>query len=149
MYSSTKDSQPSGDEWGQQASKLPPWLPVPCSPGKSILEPEQSLFCPKMMLKCLSACFLPNWSSCKCHHQKKLRRGAQIHKIGSGTRSLAYTSSEEGSASDIGIFLGDVTNPKVNHLRISLGLLALHQPVTACGSSRWCKEDGHADPPAS
>ena len=51
-------------------------------------------------------------------------------------QSLAYTSSEEGSASDIGIFLGDVTNPKVNHLRISLGLLALHQPVTACGSSR-------------
>ena len=45
--------------------------------------------------------------------------------------ALAYTSSEEGSASDIGIFLGDVTDPKVNCLRISLGLLTLHQPVTA------------------
>ena len=47
------------------------------------------------------------------------------------SQSLAYTSSGEGSDSDIGISLGDETNPKVNHLRISLGLLALHQPVTA------------------
>ena len=54
-----------------------------------------------------------------------------MHKIGSGRRSLAYASSEEGSASDRGIFLGDVTDPIVNCLRTSLGLLTLHQPVTA------------------
>ena len=51
-------------------------------------------------------------------------------------QGLAYSSSEEGSASDIGIFLGDVTNPIVNCHRNSLGLLTLHQPVTACGRSR-------------
>ena len=51
-------------------------------------------------------------------------------------QGLAYSSSEEGSASDIGIFLGDVTNPIVNCLRNSLGLLTLHQPVAACGRSR-------------
>ena len=55
----------------------------------------------------------------------------QVHKTGPGARSLAYTSLEEGSTSDRGIFLGDVTDPIVNCLRISLGLLALHQPVTA------------------
>ena len=52
----------------------------------------------------------------------------------SGTRSLAYTSLEEGSSSDKGISLGDVTDPIVNSLRISLGLLTstnLSQPAGA------------------
>ena len=51
-------------------------------------------------------------------------------------QGLANSSSEEGSGSDIGIFLRDVTNPTVNHHRNSLGLLTLHQPVAACGGSR-------------
>ena len=120
--------------------KLPPWLPVPCSPGKSILESEQSLFYPKMMLICLSACSLLNWSSCKCHHQKKWRRGAQVHKTGPGANSRAWalslaaslawarswpTPPQEGSDSEIGISIEDETNPKVSHLRISQRLLAL------------------------
>ena len=57
----------------------------------------------------------------------------------SGTRSLAYTSLEEGSTSDRGISSGDVTNPKVTSLRISLGVLTstnLSQPAGAPDNAR-------------
>ena len=75
--------------------------------------------------------------------RRDLGQGVLLEPSCKEVQGISFTHSDRG------IYPGDVIVPIVNYLRVSLGLLTYHQPVTAWGSSIWCQGDGHADHPAS
>ena len=152
MYSSTKDSQPSGDEWGLQSSKVAPMLASAMQPWQTHLGARTSL-----ILHQDDAVMYVNIVPTKLEQllNRSAKKGCRRStRRDLGPRVLLEPSSKkvQGNSfthSDRGRYFGDVTIPTVNHLRVSLGLPEHHQPGTACGSSIGCQEDGYADHLAS
>ena len=134
MYSSTKDSQPSGDAWGLQSSKDAPMLASAIQPWQTHLGARTSLILHQddavMHVNIFSTKLeqLLNTSpkkGCRRSTRRDLGQGVLLEPSSKEVQGISFTHSDRG------IFPGDVIVPIVNCLRVSLGLLAYHQPVTA------------------
>ena len=134
MYSSTKDSQPSGDELGLQSSKVAPMLASAIQPWQTHLGARTSLILHQDDAVMYVNIFptkleqLLNTSpkkGCRRSTRRDLGQGVLLEPSSKEVQGISFTHSDRG------IFPGDVIVPIVNCLRVSLGLLAHHQPVTA------------------